>query len=279
MKALHTLLASVAIVVSMSPVAARASTNPLVVIVLENKPASEIIGNPDAPFINSMVQQGHWFSSYTAITNGSLHNYLAMTAGITTKNGTVPNVFQGLDASGISWTEFEESETGPCTGASTGTVPDTRVKLYTKAHDPAIQFTNDSCGTNDIPLTSSFDPAMLSAFNYVVPNQCDDMHTLGAGTCPAYFGTNSATSSVAMGDQWVSAFVQQVAPYATVLLTWDEGKKSDEHILTVAYGIGVTQLQDSAAYTHYNLESGLYSYFALGPAPGGGSTELPLPLP
>lgn len=272
-------LVSLVIFASIPPLVAGASTAPLVVIVLENQPASQILGNPDAPFINSIVQHGHSFSNYRAITNGSLSNYLAMTAGITSKNTNAPNLFQALDAAGTSWTEFEESETGICTGATTGTVPGRRDPLYTKAHDPAIQFKNDTCKSNDVPLTSTFDPTALPDFSYVVPNQCDDMHTFGSGTCPAYFGTNNATSAVAMGDRWVNTFVQQVAPYATVLLTWDEGKRSDEHIVTVAYGLGVTQREDSAPYNHYNLESGLYLYLALGTGPRGGSTALPLPLP
>ena len=42
---------------------------------------------------------------------------------------------------------------------------------------------------------STFDPAHLPDFSYVVPNLCDDMHTFRPTdqACPAYFGPNTGT--------------------------------------------------------------------------------------
>jgi hypothetical protein len=163
------------------------------------------------------------------------------------------------------------------------------VSLYTADHDPAYAYrANTTCSTNDVPLTAStFDPANLPDFSYIVPNQCDDMHTLpgNGAACPAYFGANSGASLINMGDNWLATVVPQLLaqPNVTVLITWDEGSGQTtppQQIVTVAAGAGITPgSTDATAYTHYSLEAGLYSYFGLGPAPNNGATATPLPIP
>src|SRR6266487_3363594 len=121
----------------------------------------------------------------------------------------------------------------------------------------------------------------------VVPNECDDMHTLPANgqDCPAYFGSNSGTSLINMGDNWLASVVPSLLaqPNVTVLITWDEGTQSStppQHIVTLEVGAGVTAgSRDDNAYTHYGLEAGLYRYFGLGTAPNKGATATPLALP
>jgi hypothetical protein len=139
-----------------------------------------------------------------------------------------------------------------------------------------------------VPMTtSSFDPASLPALSYIVPNQCDDMHTLpGSGqACPAYFGSNSGTSLISMGDNWLASVVPSLLaePGVTVVITWDEGSLNttpSEQVVALALGAGVTPgSTDGTSYTHYSLEAGLYNYFGLGTAPNNGATATTLPIP
>jgi len=107
------------------------------------------------------------------------------------------------------------------------------------------------------------------------------MHTLPTNgqACPAYFGTNPGTSQINIGDNWLATVVPSLLaqPNVTVLITWDEG---GHPITTLEVGAGVTPgSTDGNAYSHYNLESGLYNYFGLGTAPGNGATLTPLPIP
>ncbi|HEY2167410.1 MAG TPA: alkaline phosphatase family protein, partial [Jatrophihabitantaceae bacterium] len=55
----------------------------VVVVVLENKAAGELVGNPAAPFLNQLAHQGALFTHSYAITHPSEPNYLALFSGST----------------------------------------------------------------------------------------------------------------------------------------------------------------------------------------------------
>jgi hypothetical protein len=270
---------------------AQAQAGKLVVIVEENQTYGSIVGNSQAPYLNQLIAQGELFTNYTAVASSSTPNYLAMTSGLTSSlSPPSPNIFQAIDRTGgaLRWTEFMESAPGDCAQGINASVPGTSVPLYTASHDPAYQYrAGITCSTNDVPMTAStFDPANLPDLSYIVPNQCDDMHTLpGSGqACPAYFGPNPGTSVISMGDNWLATVVPQLLaqPNVTVMITWDEGRLSTtppEHIAALAAGAGVMAgSSDGTAYTQYSLEAGLYDYFGLGPAPNNGAAATPLPL-
>jgi phosphatidylinositol-3-phosphatase len=272
--------------------AASAQTGKLVVIVLENEPYGSIVGNSQAPYLNQLIAQGELFTNYAGVADGSNPNYLAMTSGLTSAlSPPAANIFQAIDASGgsVSWKEFMESMPGNCADGNSANVPGTSVALYTADHDPGYSYQPAiTCGTNDVPLTAAtFQPASLPDLSYVVPNECDDMHTLpGSGqACPAYYGANAATSLIGMGDNWLATVVPPLLaqPNVTVLITWDEGSMSTtppEHLVAVEAGAGVVPgSTDGTAYTHFGLEAGMYRYFGLGTAPGSGATATPLPIP
>jgi phosphatidylinositol-3-phosphatase len=285
--------AAVAIVLAVSelagPGSAQAQPSKLAVIVMENQPYSNIVGNPNAPYINSLIGSGKLFSNYWALKGGSLPDYLAMTSGLlATVSPPSRNVFQAIDGSAgaVTWKSFQESMGGNCGKQSGAKVPGTTVNLYARIHDPAYQYRgNTTCSTNDVSMTTAtFTPAALPSFSYIVPNQCDDMHTLppGGTACPAFYGPNAASSQVGMGDRWLQAVVPSLLaqPDVTVLLTWDEGNSTTKHVLTLEVGAGITPgSSDSTRYNHYGLEAGLYRKFNLGTAPNNGATATPLPTP
>jgi hypothetical protein len=268
-----------------------AQAGKLVVIVEENEPYGNIVGNSQAPYLNQLISQGKLFTDYAGVADGSNPNYLAMTSGLTSeKSPPSPNVFQAIDGThgSLTWKEFMESAPGNCADGNSASIPGTSVALYTADHDPAYSYRgNTTCTSNDVPMTgSTFDPATLPDLSYVVPNQCDDMHTLpGSGqACPAYYGSNRGSSLIGLGDSWLASVVPSLLaqPGVTVLITWDEGSVSTtppEHLAAVEAGAGVTPgSTDGTAYTHYGLEAGLYRYLGLGTAPNNGATATPLPF-
>jgi hypothetical protein len=271
--------------------ATAAPAGKLVVIVMENETYGNIVGNSQAPYLNQLIGQGELFTDYAGVASGSNPNYLAMTSGLqSAQTPPAPNIFQAIDGSGThTWKEFMESMPGNCGSGSRPLVPGTTVPLYTSDHDPDYKYqANSTCSTNDVPMTTStFNPASLPDLSYIVPNECDDMHTLPTSgqACPAYFGPNSGTSLVNMGDNWLATVVPTLLaqPNVTVLITWDEGVGTStppQHVVTLEAGAGVTAgAHDGTAYNHNGLEAALYRYFGLGPVPGAGATATPLPIP
>jgi hypothetical protein len=226
------------------------------------------------------------------VTGGSQPNYLAMTSGLTSlKRKSPPNIFQAIDGTGgaLTWKEFMESEPGNCATGASAKIPATNVSLYATDHDPDYAYRGDTtCTANDVPMnTSTFNPASLPDLSYIVPNQCDDMHTLpGSGqACPAFFGSNTGSGLISLGDNWLATVVPQLLaqPNVTVVITWDEDSSSTTppmHVGAIEAGAGVTPgSADGAAYNHYGLETGMYEHFGLRTAPGGGATATPLPIP
>ena len=248
------LIATATAVVGKGPVPVQATTTQsgkVVVIVEENEPYDSIVGNTQAPYLNQLIANWELFTNYTAVASGSTPDYLAMTSGLTSSlSPPSPNIFQAIDGTSgaLTWKEFMESMPGNCAQGNYANIPGTHVPLYTASHDPDYQYrATSTCSTNDVPMTtSSFNPASLPALSYVVPNQCDDMHTLpGSGqACAAYFGSNSGTSLITMGDNWLASVVPSLLaqPGVTVVITWDEGSLNttpSEHVVALVAGAGV----------------------------------------
>ena len=55
----------------------------IVIVIDENQSYQDVIGNPDAPFVNSLAAEGSVFASYNAVAHPSQPNYLAMFSGST----------------------------------------------------------------------------------------------------------------------------------------------------------------------------------------------------
>src|SRR6476660_2009854 len=87
----------------------------IVVVVEENHAFNEIIGNPQAPYINSLASGGALLTNYHAVTHPSQPNYLALYAGSTfgvADNGVYnlpdPTLATVLQVAGASFTGYIE---------------------------------------------------------------------------------------------------------------------------------------------------------------------------
>ena len=143
---------------------------------------------------------------------------------------------------------------------------------YTKAHNPAVRYsdiTSDlrTCRVHVVPY-SSFDPNDLRRFSLVIPNMTNDMHT----------GTRVKTQ-IAAGDEWLHDNVPAMLDAgAEVIITFDEGNSTTEHIVTLEVGgPAVPGSTDATAYTHYSVLAGLENHFKV-PLVNGAQGATPLPL-
>lgn len=262
--------------------AASAATPKIAVIVIENRPYGAIVGEPSAPYLNSLLAQGMAFTDYHAVVRGSAHDYRAMVAGEIRVTSGGPNIFQSLGST--SWISLQESMKGNCGRRSSAVVPGTSELLYVHGHDPAFMYRSaDACTTNDVPLTSDAQLLSLPAFAFISPNTCDDMHTYPTtGICPAYFGPVSGPTPIRIGDAWLAHVVPiLLGAGETVFVTFDEtGKNDTQRVYAVEVGPGVgAGTADATTYDHYGLLAGLYTVFGLGTAPHSAASATPVPFP
>jgi hypothetical protein len=228
-----------------------APAEPVVVIVLENKTYQNIVGSSSAPYIQSLIAAGTLYTNYQAAP-GSLPDYLRMTGGIATTSAAAnsENIFDQLQKAGISWGQYNESMPSACYTRS-GPLP------YDKNHNAAVWYhditSNKTACANMLPYTA-FDPTHLRAFSYVVPNDSNDMHD-----------GSSKAAQIKAGDNWLKAHVPaMLAGGAQVIVTWDEGTRSNEHIATIAIGGGAAAgATNATAYTHFGLLAGLEDAFGV----------------
>ncbi|HEY3020740.1 MAG TPA: alkaline phosphatase family protein [Solirubrobacteraceae bacterium] len=216
-------------------------------IVFENKNYMDIVGAPDAPYMNAVAAQCGLATNFFAEAHPSLPNYIAMTSG-STQGVTgdrspdeivpplaAPSIFSQL---GSDWRALMESMPTNCAASSAGE--------YAVNHNPAVYYADiaGACALQDVPLT---DPPDLSArFTFVMPNKCSAMHDC----------------SVATGDTWLSLFLPKVldspeyrSGTTAVFITFDESHGGGgQHIATFIVSPSTpVGAQDATPYSHYSL--------------------------
>lgn len=207
----------------------------VIVIVMENHGYSDVIGNPAAPFVNSLARRYALATSFYGVSHPSLPNYLALTGGSTfgvssdcapDPHGTIDatNLVDQLATAGISWKAYMEGLPAPCSLGSSG-------GGYAPKHDPFAYYTdvvNDpSRCTNVVPLTQlgrDVAAGTLPTFVWITPDLCHDMHDC----------------SVARGDAFLSRLIPTLLPalgkQGVLFLTWDERSDAPEGCCGVAHG-------------------------------------------
>jgi len=212
----------------------------IVIVMEENHGYSQINGSASAPYINSLMTQGAWFTSSHAIEHPSQPNYLDLYSGSNqgVTDDTVPppgsqyttaNLGAALKAKSLTFGGYSESMPSVgFTGGSSGTAPNT----YQRKHNPWVDW--QGSGTNQIPSSWNmpfvgFFPAdftTLPTVSIVVPNQNDDMHD----------------GTISNADAWVKnnldAYVQWAKTHNSLfILTFDENDGGGTNqIVTVFVG-------------------------------------------
>jgi phospholipase C len=191
----------------------------VVVIMMENKECSQVVGSPQAPYLNRLGRQYSILRDFYATTHPSFPNYLALTSGSTLGvTSDCPqcryshqNLVDQLQAAHISWKVYAEGMPSPCYRAS-------RAGLYAKRHVPFLSYTNI---LNDprrcdsvVPLTRlrpDIQGHALARFVWITPNLCDDMHNCGVASGDAFL------------KRTLPSLLQAVGPRGAIIITWDEG--------------------------------------------------------
>jgi phosphatidylinositol-3-phosphatase len=236
----------------------RSRSSHVVVVVMENKEAGDVLGSGNAPYLDALARRYGVATRSYAIRHPSLPNYLALTSGAThgiasdctSCHVAAPNVVDQLETAGISWRAYLEDMPHPCfKGASAGG--------YAKRHNPFVYY--DDVAGNPArcrrvvsfgSLAADLRRGSLPTYAWISPNLCDDMHDC----------------TVRHGDSFlahlVPALLRELGPHGFLVVTWDEGRSDagccgaarGGHIATFVAGPVVRPgARDARPVDHYGV--------------------------
>jgi phospholipase C len=235
----------------------------IVLILLENKSYSSVIGASSMPHLNDLARKNVLLANYFAVAHPSLPNYIALVSGTTADISSdctkcfvnVPNLADLLDASGHTWKTYQEDMPSPCYVGD--------AKPYYQKHDPFIYFdsirlNSARCSRSVVPLSSlkaDLVSNQLPSFALIMPNNCNSSHSCSAKTADdwLYSMVNQLQSSPALGKK------------SLIIVTFDEGSEKSKasccglpsgggQVATILISPLAKQgFQDNTAYSHYSL--------------------------
>jgi acid phosphatase len=209
----------------------------------ENNSFEDIVGNPQMPYYNSLIQQYGLATQFYADQHSSLPALMWFVAGaaVEPNNDTTScqhgedNIVRELLKQGYTWRAYEENlPTASYQGLYAGTT-----NLYYRRHNPLIDFTDVCPGTgqdtNSVPFTQmAADFAKGNTVNYawITPAGDDDDHD----------------GTLQEADAWLKAHVPAIlarpefAPGGDGILfiVWDESELDGDNrcSATVSQGCG-----------------------------------------
>ena len=239
----------------------------IAIIVMENHAASAILGNPDAPFINGLADKYALASDYSAVYHPSLptpcpherlepgHHRRPGTGATRSTRRTSPTVSRRR---GRTWKIYGESMPAPGATSNAGD--------YATKHIPFLYY-NDilqapaRLTSHVVPFTQLATDLKSAAttpdYLFIAPNLVNDMHD----------------GSVAQGDAWLADQIPAIlgSPAfsqgrSLLVLTWDEGSDSDNHVVTIFAGSAArTGYVSTRPYDHYSLLRTVEASWGLAP--------------
>jgi hypothetical protein len=251
----------------------------VVLIMMENKNYSQIIGNYGAaPYLNSLAGKYALLTNYYATAHPSLPNYLSITGGSnfgitsdclpsTTCITSRSSIFSLLMSHNLSWKIYAQTMPSNCFLSSSNN--------YSVYHNPAVYYSSirTACGKYDVPMGSfasgsgnnlynDAKDGTLANFSMIIPNLCYDMHNLSC--------------TISKGDDFLSELVPilQSGPQnasTIIIITWDEALETDTsngggHVPAIIVGPPnlVNYGSFDTFYNHYSTLATIEDIFNLG---------------
>jgi hypothetical protein len=233
--------------------------NRVAIIVMENKGCEEVIGSPEAPYLNGLAAKYSFASNYYALQRPSLPNYLGLTSGTTfglTRNCTdcsfgSRNIVDQLEKAHISWKAYLESLPAPCFRGPSA--PD----QYVKEHNPFMYYPNVASNPRRcrrvVPLDrldKDIAAKKLPRFVWISPNNCHNSHNCSIGEADLFL------------SRLVPRLLRALGPRGVLFLTYDEGNTREGccggaaggRIATVVAGPAARRgVVSSLEYDHYSI--------------------------
>jgi hypothetical protein len=229
------------------------------VIWFENKGYSQIVGNSNAPYINSLIKKGTLFTNAHALTHPSYPNYVAWFSGSTQGiknddciNGAVysrKTVYNYLSDKGVSFQWYSEGL--PFVGSRT-----CQNGYYVEKHNPTTIFSTVAKYVNQ-PLsamnrTDTANFKKSARVSCITPNLTHDMHD----------------GSIAQGDSWLkqnfSTLINWCLIHHSVFIIYfdEDNGTTDNRIPVIMLGLQVKAgYKDATYYNHYSFTKSILHWW------------------
>jgi phosphatidylinositol-3-phosphatase len=238
----------------------------IVVIVMENKRYSSIIGSRQAPYINTLARRYAHANHYFANAHPSLPNYLDLIAGADfgiRDNGETyrlraRTLVDQLEANGLTWHAYMEGmppdRAAPCLFRSNG-------PRYAKKHNPFAYFVNITFDPTRCKRVVPYGRFMhrlaagLPNFSWITPGMCHSMHDC----------------SIATGDAWLRRTVPRILLHLSrrdlLFVVFDEGttpQGGGGRVVCIVAGPGASPgTIGRLRYSHFSLLKTIERRFGL----------------
>ena len=220
------------------------------VIMMENEGTAQLIGNPNLPYINKLVNTYGYDNNYFGVTHESLANYVAFISGSNwgthsdnpAQQFNHTNLVDQLEVHHLTWKGYMQSM--PSVGYKGYWYPDNEPTakpsttpsnaLYALKHNPFTLMTdiatNPQREKNVVPfsqLQQDLNDNHVPNFAFISPNVINDMHGQppGQGATVTY---SDPTQLFQAGDNFVKNTVQEImsskswkTSKSVIYITWD----------------------------------------------------------
>jgi hypothetical protein len=269
------------------------------VIALENQGTAAVYQNSDAPYLNALMGDAGYATSYGDVLAASVPSephYVWLEAGTnafsdhtfttdsdpSSSNSTASTAHLITQMAALStpktWRSYQEDLDTSSNGACPIATGDGFTNFYAAKHDPFVFFhdvsgsppskTNTFCASHHKAYTTQTLAADLNAndvadYTFITPNLCNDMH---GGICTN--GCIGVSGCVQAGDAWLQTNVPPIIDYVNahegiLILVWDEPETSGSQPFII---IGPHQKKghvSSVMYSHSSYVKSLQEIFGV----------------
>jgi phosphatidylinositol-3-phosphatase len=260
-------------------------------IVLMGNTSYADITSTSAPYLTGVLYpQGVQLTNYFSVASPSLPNDIALVGGDTfgiSADGPAnqatfqvpvvnPDIASQLEASGLTWHAYAESQLAPCQLIDTGS--DDQGGSFVSHHSPMSHFdvTQQSAGCaasdtsyeleGEMPgISGDMDAGNFYGYTLITPNLCDD----GDDSC------DPQDAPITQEDDWLRANVPAILSSAAyqddgvLMITWAQGNNASSSGITQVAAVILSPMlaiqgsSDGTLYSHYSTLATIETGFGL----------------
>jgi phosphoesterase family protein len=252
-------------------------------IYMENKGVDDIVGSPNAPYINSLINTEDYDSNYFALGHPSDPNYIRPVGGSDFGLDYNPagnvidanSLMQEMDQAGVSWAGYAQGMPTPGDLTSSGdyAVDQLPFAQFSYVYDNTPAYLQEHLLPQSYLANALQDPSTFPEFAWVQPDEDSNMEgPIDTPSGLSQFLISQVTNqqyNVAAGDQYLQQTISTIENSPTwtdpnakdaIIITWDE----DNNNLSLGFGndgnnVPMIVIPNEDAVTAGGMQSGPFS--------------------